>query len=80
MRAKISFMAFMENNTVQEFLLRTIERSFRQLVNTNEIVLNPVDKILFDEKVYESIVDNMTYLQCVHKTIRLNSKKKDLIK
>lgn len=33
-----------------------------------------------DEKVYESIVNNQTYLQCVHKTIRLNSKKMDLAK
>ena len=73
-------MAFMQNMTVQEYLLSSVEKSFRLLVNANEIVLHPVDKILFDEKVYESIVDNQTYLQCVHKTIRMNSKRQELIK
>jgi len=33
MRAKISYMAFYKNMTVQEFFLTSIDRSYRQLVN-----------------------------------------------
>lgn len=36
-RAKISFMAFMQNMTVQEFYLTKIDLNYRHLLNNNEI-------------------------------------------
>jgi hypothetical protein len=56
-RAKIGFMAFKQNYTILELLLIQIKRTYLSLIESKDIKLNLVQKLLLENRTFENIIN-----------------------
>lgn len=76
-RAKIGFIAFKKNKTINETLLTQIKNSYLELVKFKHIPINSVQNIVNEKKAYEEILNEGC--GCMLKRIvQLNETKKIL--
>jgi hypothetical protein len=56
-RAKIGFIAFKQNKTVSELILGQIKKSYCELVESKELKVDLIERMLFEQKAYENVID-----------------------
>ena len=70
-------MAFLKNNTINEMVLETINNSYDLLIEKGYIKRDPVENLLFEDKVYYSLI-NDNFRSIFKKIVILNRMKKKL--
>ena len=70
-------MAFLKNTTINEMILETINNSYDLFIEKGYIKRDPVENLLFEDKVYYSLI-NDNFRSIFKKIVILNTMKKKL--
>ena len=73
-RAKISFMAFQKNKTINELVLDSINNTFDLFMEKGYYKKDPMEKLMQDDGIYYSLI-NDNFRSVFEKIVILNKAK-----